>query len=81
MLPHQLFFPSIFSAIEIVSDLLPKKNEVENACHTQSYWIVASLLRHNWDFLCRCLQKHIFCCIPRSNDIDIFFLYHKDASN
>ena len=48
---HQFSFCQTFStAIKIALELLPRKNEVENACHTQSCWIVALLLHGNLDF-------------------------------
>jgi hypothetical protein len=74
---HQPFSILTFSTtIEIVSDFLPKKNEVENAQHTQSCWLVALFLH----YAVAC--KSVSCHIARSDNIKhIFSLYHKEASN
>jgi hypothetical protein len=49
---------TLSTAIEIVLEISPWKNEVENARQMQSRWFVALLLCNNWVLRC-CLQEHI----------------------
>ncbi len=61
-----IFFRPFFN---LVSKILPRKKEGQNARQTQSRWLVASLLRDHSAFMP--LLARAFFCHTRSNDIDI----------
>jgi hypothetical protein len=79
------FFPFNFPSdqdclIEIVLELLPRKNEVENACHTQSRWLMvlffATIIFFMLLFVRECIiyvvsqeamtSGILLCCIART---------------
>ncbi len=72
ILPHQLFPPlNLFHWDQDCLKSFTSKTEIKNARHTQSHWLVALLSWDNWAFT-PLLARVYFCCIARSDDINIF---------
>jgi hypothetical protein len=81
---HQLFSLRTFSTtIKIVSEFLPQKNEVKNAHHTQSHWLVALLFCDDVFFMLLLAKEHIFIlyCDEQVTRTTFFTSYCEGANN